>query len=57
MDHIINNWQEYISLGIVAIAFVLIVRSRITNKKNNQSCSNCSLAAMKNNIEYKPHRS
>ncbi|MDD8017957.1 MAG: hypothetical protein PHP42_06260 [Bacteroidota bacterium] len=52
MDYILTFWQEYISLGIVAAAFVLLVRYEINAKENKKDCGNCTLAAMKDQIRY-----
>jgi len=48
------DWQEIISLVIVALSLVLVIRRQILANRNKKSCSNCEIAEVKNNIQYTP---
>ncbi len=47
------NWQEIISLFIVAVAIILLVRNEMQNKKNKKDCGNCTLIEIKERQRYK----
>ncbi|MFA6467313.1 MAG: hypothetical protein WCW35_00315 [Bacteroidota bacterium] len=52
MDTIITNWQEYCSLGIVAVTVVLMIRSEILQRKNKKDCSTCALVQIRSRQRY-----
>ncbi len=47
------NWQEIISLLIVAVTIVLLVRNELQNRKNKKDCGNCALVEIRERQRYK----
>jgi len=52
MDHLVTEWQSYVSLVIVAIAAVSIVR-RMMKQRRDHRCDSCALIDQKNTAKYR----
>ena len=46
------NWQEIISLCIVAVAAGLVIRRLFRSSKEHNGCENCALADARGRIRY-----
>ncbi len=56
MDYVITHWQEIASIGIVALATVLLIRAGVKERKNKKDCSGCSLVEIRNKQKYTLHK-